>query len=72
MELVGTRTSHEGKPNSSEILLNCVKPTPESIFGNVPDLNIVKAILDANIGVNGRKCVLQAAADLIGGTADFY
>ncbi len=30
-----------------KILLSCVKPTPESIFGDVPDLNITKAILDA-------------------------
>ncbi len=34
-----------------KILLSCVKPTPKSIFGDVPDLNITKAILDAKIGV---------------------
>ncbi len=29
-----------------KILLSCVKATPESIFGDVPDLNITRAILD--------------------------
>ncbi len=31
----------------------CQKPTPESIFGDVPDTNITKAILDA---IDRRKC----------------
>ncbi len=55
MELVGTSTLHGGNRTVRKILLRCVKPTPESTFGDVPDLNISKAILDAKIGVNGRK-----------------
>ncbi len=52
MELVGTRTSHRGKP---DIFLSCAKPTPESIFGDVPDLNITKAILDGKIRSKWKK-----------------
>ncbi len=43
MELFGTHTNLTVR----KTLLSYVKRTPESIFGGVPDLNIIKAILDA-------------------------
>ncbi len=54
-----------------KILPSCVKPTPESILGDVPDLNVTQAILpfDAENRSKWKKLSLQAAAYLIGGTA---
>ncbi len=60
----------EGNRTVRKILLSCVKPTPESIFGDVPDLDITKAILDAKKGVNGRNCGLQTAASLVRNVGD--
>ncbi len=37
----------DGRRTARQVLLQCVKPTAESLFGVVPDLNIDKALIIA-------------------------
>ncbi len=43
MELAGTRPAHARAPPGAPVLLNCVKPTHETLFADVPNLSIENA-----------------------------